>query len=108
MVDNESNQSFKFRTKNWAKINDQSRGLYNTNIGSKFKTTMLKSNLRNYSDVYILAKGRITITGAAKDAASRQAHEINKEVIFIETVHYYIEIDNAKDIDIVMPMYNFM
>ena len=104
MVDNESNQSFKFRTKNWAKINDQSRGLYNTNIGSKFKTTMLKSNLRNYSDVYILAKGRITITGAAKDAASRQTHE----VIFIETVHYYIEIDNAKDIDIVMPMYNFI
>ena len=69
---------------------------------------MLKSNLRNYSDVYILIKVRITITGAAKDAASRQAYEINKEVIFIETVHYYIEIDNAKDIDIVMPMYNFI
>ena len=69
---------------------------------------MLKSNLRNYSDVYILVKVRITITGAAKDAASRKAHEINKEVIFIETVHYYIEIDNAKDIDIVMAMYNFI
>ena len=43
---------------------------------------MLKSSLCGYSDAYILAKGRITITGAGDDAAARQAKERNKGVIF--------------------------
>ena len=37
----------------------------------RFKTTMLRSNLCNYPDSYILVKGTITITGAAADAAAR-------------------------------------
>ena len=43
--------------------------MYNTN---KFKTTMLKYSLCDYSDAYILAKGRITVTGAEGNAATRQ------------------------------------
>ena len=43
---------------------------------------MLKSSLCDYSDAYILVKGRITITGAGADAAARQADERNKGVIF--------------------------
>ena len=62
--DNKSNQPSKFRTKNWVEINDESRGTYNVNSQIKFKTTMLKSNLCDYSDAYILVKGTITITGA--------------------------------------------
>ena len=77
-----SNQLSKFRTKNWIEINDQSRGVYNTNSDIRFKTTMLKSSLCDYSDAYILVKGRITITGAGADAAARQADERNKGVIF--------------------------
>ena len=48
----------------------------------KFKTTMLRSNLYDYSDAYILVKGTITITGAGADAAARQADEREKGVTF--------------------------
>ena len=56
LLDSTSNQRSKFRTKNWVKINDESRGTY---IGSyiKFKTSMLRSTLCDYADVYILVKG---------------------------------------------------
>ena len=76
--DNKSNQPSKFRTKNWAEINDESRGTYNVNSQIKFKTTMLKSSLCDYSDTYILVKGTITITGAGDDAA---ADERDKGVV---------------------------
>ena len=49
LLDNALNQPSKFRTRNWLKINDKSRGTYTGNE-IKFKTTMLKSNLRNYAD----------------------------------------------------------
>ena len=63
-MDNTSNQPSKFRTKNWVEINDNSRGTYNTNSHMKLKTSMVKSILCDYSDVYTLVKGRITIAAA--------------------------------------------
>ena len=42
LLDNASNQPYKFRTKNWVKINDESRGAYTSN-DIKFKITMLRS-----------------------------------------------------------------
>ena len=82
LLDNTLNQPSKFNTKNWIKINDQSRGVYNTNSDIRFKTAMLKSSLFDYSDAYILIKGRIAITGIGDDAAARQADERNAGVIF--------------------------
>ena len=73
MIDDASNQPSKVRIKNWVEINDESKGTYSVNSQIKFKTTMLKSNLCDYSDAYILVKGKITITGAGADAAARQA-----------------------------------
>ena len=78
LPDNTSNQLSKFRTKNWIEINDQSRGVYNTNSDIRFKTTMLKSSICDYGDAYILVKGTITITGAGDNAAAKQADERNK------------------------------
>ena len=68
MLDNEvalsaSNQPSEFRTKNWVEINDESRETYTSN-DTKFKTTMLRSNICDYADAYILVKGTITITDA--------------------------------------------
>ena len=71
LIDDASNQPSKFRTKNWVEINDESRGTYNVNSQIKFKTAMLKSGLCDHSDVYVLVKGKITITGAGADAVSR-------------------------------------
>ena len=105
----------KFRTRNWIEINDESRGNY-ANGDIKFKTTMLRSNLCDYADSCILLKGTITITGAGDDAAARQADERDKEVIFKNCAPFTkcisrinnIDIGNAQDIDIVMPMYNLI
>ena len=116
LIDDTSNQPSKFRTKNWVERNDESRGTYNVNSQIKFKTTMLKSSLCDYSDAYILVKGTITVTGAGADAAARQADERDKGVAFKNCapfINYISEInntqvDNAKDINIVMPMYNLI
>ena len=114
--DNKSNQPSKFRTKNWAEINDESRETYNVNSQIKFKTTMLKSSLCDYSDAYFLVKGTITITGAGDDAAARQADERDKGEVFKNCSPFTnciseinnTQVDNAKDINIVMPMYNLI
>ena len=94
LLDNASNQPSKFRTRNWVEISDDKREAYTSkNIG--FKTTMLRSNLCDYADAYILVKGTVTITGnegqepnpnaartAAQLLAARQADERDKGVIF--------------------------
>ena len=106
--DNTLNQPSKFRTRNWIEINDESRGAYNVNSQIKFKTTMLKSSLCDYSDAYILVKGTISVNNSAA------ANNTNKKVIFKNCAPFTnciseiknIQIDNAKDIDIGMPMYN--
>ena len=82
LLGNTSNQPSKFRTKNWVEINDDSRGMYDTNSQIKFKTAMLKWSLWEYSDAYILVKGSITITEAGDNAGARQADERSKGVIW--------------------------
>ena len=114
--DNKSNQPFIFKTKNWVEINDESRGTYNVNSQIKFKTIMLKSSLCDYSDAYLFVKGTITIAGAGDNAAARQADGRDKGVIFKNCAPFTnciseinnTQVDNAKDIDIVMPMYNLI
>ena len=116
MIDDASNQLSKFGTKNWVEINDESRGTYNVNSQIKFKSKMLKSNLCDYSDAYILVKGKITITGRGDDVAATQEDEKDKGVAFKNCAPFTncireinnTEVDNAKDIDIVMPMYDFI
>ena len=113
-IDNAPNQPSKFKTKNWVEINDESRGTYNITSQIKFKTTMLKSSLCEYSDVHILVKGTITVNNTA--AADADANNTNKKVIFKNCVPITNciseinnkQVDNAKDLDIVIPMYNLM
>ena len=115
LLNNESNQPSKFRTRNWVEINDESRGNY-ANSDIRFKTTMLRSNLCDYADSYILVKGTITITGAGDDAAARQADERDIEVTFKNCASFTkcksrinnTDKDNAHDIDIAMPMYSLI
>ena len=116
LIDDTSNTPSKFRTKSWVEINDESRGTYNVNGQIKFKTAMLKSSLCDYSDAYILVKAQITITGAGADAAARQADERDKGVAFKNCAPFInciseinnTQVGNAKDIDILMPMYNLI
>ena len=71
LLESTSDNLSKFRTRNWVEINDESRGNY-ANSDIRFKTTMLRSNLCDYADSYILVKGTITITGAGANAPERQ------------------------------------
>ena len=63
VLESTSDNPSKFRTRNWVEINDESRGEY-ANSDIRFKTTILRSNLCDYADPYIIAKGTITITEA--------------------------------------------
>ena len=61
--------------------------MYNINFDIRLKTTMVKLSLCDYSDVYILFKGRITITIVGDDPATRKADERNKgEYLKIELI----------------------
>ena len=51
----------KFITKKWIEVNDQSGETYNTSKQLRFKTSMLRSDLCDYSDAYILVKGVVTV-----------------------------------------------
>ena len=51
----------RFITKKWIEVCDQSGKIYNTNKQIRFKTSMLQSDLCDYSDVYIVVKGIITV-----------------------------------------------
>ena len=62
---NTPNQPFKFRAKSWVEINNDSRGTYNTNSQTEFKTAMLKSSLCDYSDAYIIFKRTISVANRA-------------------------------------------
>ena len=75
---------------------------------------MLKSSLCDYSDAYVLVKGTISVNNTA--AAGPAVNNNDKKVIFkncdpftncISEINY-TQVDNAKDIDIVMPMYNLI
>ena len=109
MLDNTSNQLSTFRTKKWIEINDDARGTYNTNSQIKLKISMLKSILCHYSDEYILVSGTITV---AEVPAGKRNNSI--EVVFKNCAPFTdciseinnAQVDNVKDNDMVMPMYN--
>ena len=80
LLNDESTQPSKFRTRNWFEMNDEARSIYSPNKQIKFKTLMLRSSLCDYGDAYIPVKGNITVNNtAAYDVA---ASNINKKVIF--------------------------
>ena len=117
-LDNTPNQPPKFRTKKWVEINDDLRLTYNINIQLKFNTSMLRSTLCNYSDTYILPEGTSTITGRPKNATSakRRLDERKKGVILKNCAPFTdclseinnTQVDNAKDVVVVMSMYNLI
>ena len=114
LLNDETNQPYKFRTRNWVEINGAARDTYSSNKQIKFKTSMLRSSLCDYSEAYILIKGNIAVNNIA--AADADANNTYKKVIFKNCTTFArciskinnTEIDNAQCIDIVMPMYNLI
>ena len=114
LLDSALNKASKFRTRNRVKINDDVRSAYSPNKQIRFKTTMLRYSLYDYSDAYILVKGNISVNNTA--AAAADPNNRNKKVIFKNCAPFTnciskinnTQIDNAEYIDIVMPMYNLI
>ena len=114
LLDDASNKTSKFKTKNWSEINDESRGTYDFDRQIKFKTTMLKSSLCDYSDAYIHVKGTITVNNTA--AAGADANNTNKKGIFKNCAPFtkcISEVNNTnvgdgEDTDIVMSKYKLI
>ena len=114
MLESKPSQSTKFKTKNWVEIYYHSSGTCNTNSQIKFKSSMLRSSLCDYSDAYRLVSGTIAIAGAGTDDAAKQLNGRSKGVIFKNCAPFTdcisrlnnTQIDNAKYTDTVMPTYN--
>ena len=114
--DNESEQLSKFVTRQNVEVNSLSN-TYNENKSIRFKTPMLRSNLCDYSDAYILVEGTITVTapGANNDADDIRDKR-NRPVIlknnapFVSCITRINDelIEHADDLDIVIPMYNLL
>ena len=95
----------RFITKKWIEVVDQSEKLYNINKQIRFKTSLLRSDLCHYSDAYIVVKSTITVTDPDDDANVKKLVFRNNESFnsCISKIDNTL-IDNAADLDIVMPM----
>ena len=100
----------KLFTKKWVEINDLSSGQYSVNKNIRFKISLLRSDLCDYSDAFIVVKGTISITGINDN------NKRNKEITFKNNAPLKSSItkinnkyiDCAEDFNIVMSMYNFL
>ena len=108
-LDNTSDKVPRFITKKWIEVHDQSGEIYNTNKQIRFKTSMLRSDLRDFSDAYIVVKGKIIVTNPNNDAYDKKL-ALKNNAPFISCISKINNtvIDNAEDLDIVMSMYNLI
>ena len=104
-----SDKSPKFITQKCIKVYDQSGKTCNTNKQIRFKTSMLRSVLCDYSDIYILVKGKITVTSSNNNAYDKKL-ALKDNAPFISCISKINGelIENVEDLDIVMSIYNLL
>ena len=96
-------------TKKWIEVYDQSGNMYNVNKEIRIKTPLLRSDLCDFRDPYIVVKGVIAVTNP--DAAKgNKVMTFKNNAPFINCISKIngVKIDNAEDLDVVMPMYNLL
>ena len=102
----------RFITKKWIKVYDQSSSAedrYKPSKQIRLKTSMLRSDLCDYSDAYIVVKGDITVTDPNNNAYDKKlAFENNAPFTSCILKINSTLIDNAEYLDIVMPMSNLI
>ena len=99
----------RFDTKKWFEVYDQSGRAYRVNKEIRIKTPMLRSDFCNFSDAYIVVKGTITVTDT-DDAKRNKSVAFKNNAPFINCISKIngVQIDNAEDLDVAMPMYNLL
>ena len=112
--DNESEQLSKFVTREYVRVNSL-LDTYNKNKSIRFKTPMLRSNLCDYSDAYILVKCTVTVNGVV-NGVENEILRRNRPLILKNNAPFVLcmtkiineFIEDADDLDIVMPMHNLL
>ena len=99
----------KFVTSEYVRVNSLSI-IYNENKSIRFKTPMLKSDLCDYSDAYILVNGAITVAGNHPRDRQNKPVILKNNAPFISCIKKINNelIEDAEDLDVVMPMYNLL
>ena len=112
MLDTISDNIARFITKKWVEVHDQSgstKDRYKANKQIRIKTSMLRSDLCDVGDAYIVAIGTISVTDPNdanynKKLSLKNNAPLTSCILEIDNTL----IDNAEDLDIVMPMYNLL
>ena len=93
----------RFVTKKWIEVYDQSEKNYSPNKEIRIKTSILRSDLWDFSDAHIVVEGDSTLDG------DKNANKRNKNLAFKNNAPFIkindVKIDNAEDLDVVMAMY---
>ena len=99
----------RFVTKKWIEVYDQSEKNYNPNKEIRIKTSILRLDLCDFSDAYIVVKGTITAT-IPNGAKRNKAVAFKNNAPFINCISEIngVQVDNAEDLDVVMLMYNLL
>ena len=113
LLGNGSENLSKFVTREYVRV-DSLSNTYNENKSIRFKTPMLRSDLCDYADAYILVNGTIAVTAAA--GANNMTEKRNKPLILKNNVPFVScitkinneLIEDAEDLDIAMSMYNLL
>ena len=114
--DNESEQLSKFVTREYGRVNSL-LDTYNKNKSIRFKTPMLRSNLCDYSDPYILVKGKIVVTAPGVNNNANNIRDKRNRPVILKNNAPFVScitringelIEDADDLDIVMLMYNLL
>ena len=99
-------------TTKWVKVNDLSNGQCSVELNRRFKPAMIRPDLCDYSDVYIVLKDTKDLLAAA----AKENNKLHKDVAFKNNAQFRsciskinnTLIDNAEDLDIVTLIYNLL
>ena len=114
--DNEGEKLSKFVTREYVRVNSLSN-TYNENKSIIFKTPMLRSNLCDYSDAYVLVKGTITVTAPGINNNANNIRDKRNRPVILKNNASFVScitringelIEDADDLDIVMSMYKLL
>ena len=105
----ESENLSKFVTREYVTVNSLSN-TYDENKSIRFKAPMLRSDLCDYVDAYILVSGTITVAGNHPRDRQNKPVILKNNAPFVSCITRINGelIEDANDLDIVMPMYNLL
>ena len=109
LLDSESENLSKFITRQYVNVNSLSN-TYNENKSIRFKTHMLRSDICDYADAYILVNGTITVAGNQPRDRKNRPLILKNNAPFVSCITRINNelIEDADDLDIVIPMDNLL